>query len=216
MTDLIVTMDGPGGTGKSTVSKAAAVRLDLPHLDTGAFYRAAGLVAVRAGVDLDDADQVTAVLADTVFDQIAGRMFVDGSDISDEIRTPSATSASSRISTHPGVRRLLVAHQRQWVERHGNRAVVEGRDIGSVVFPDATLKIYLDARPEIRARRRADQTGEDYDEVLAQLTDRDHRDTTRQASPLTIPERAVVIDTSDLTFEQVVERVVELATGPTG
>jgi cytidylate kinase len=94
--------------------------------------------------------------------------------------------------------------------------VVEGRDIGSVVFPDATLKIYLDARPEIRARRRADQTGEDYHEVLAQLTDRDHRDTTRRVSPLTIPQRAVVIDTSDLTFEQVVERVVELATGPTG
>jgi cytidylate kinase len=216
VTDLIVTIDGPGGTGKSTVSKAVAARLGLPHLDTGAFYRAAGVIAARAGTRLDDADRVVAALTEASLDQVDGRMFIDDIDVSDEIRTPAATTASSRVSTHPEVRRVLVAHQREWVQRHANRAVVEGRDIGSVVFPDATLKVYLDARPEVRARRRSIQTGEDYAEVLAELTDRDRRDSTRQASPLTIPHDAVVIDTSDLTFEQVVDRVVELAGRPTG
>jgi cytidylate kinase len=216
LTDLIVTMDGPAGTGKSTVSRAVATRLGLPHLDTGAFYRAAGLIASRAGVDLAAGDQVAAALANASLDQVDGQMTVDAIDVSDEIRTPEATTASSRVSTHPPVRAILVAHQRSWVERHANRAVVEGRDIGSVVFPEATLKIYLDARPEVRARRRADQTGEDYDQVLTELTKRDLRDSTRATSPLTIPEGAVVIDTSDLSFEQVVDRVVELADRLTG
>jgi cytidylate kinase len=215
VTDLIVTMDGPAGTGKSTVSRAVAKCLELPHLDTGAFYRAAGLAAMRAGVELDDADRVVVAMRDISLDQVDGRMFLDGVDVSNEIRTVAATTASSRVSTHPGVRTLLVAHQRSWVERHANRAVVEGRDIGSVVFPDATLKIYLDARPEVRARRRAEQTGEHYERVLAELTDRDHRDSTRQASPLTVPDGAVVIDTSDMPFDQVVDRVVELARAPT-
>lgn len=213
MTDLIVTMDGPGGTGKSTVSRAVAERLDLPHLDTGAFYRAAGVAALRAGADLDDADQVVGAMTGISLDQIDGRMFIDDVDVSGEIRTAAATTASSRVSTHPEVRTLLVAHQRSWVERHANRAVVEGRDIGSVVFPDATVKIYLDARPEVRARRRADQTGEDYDRVLSGLTDRDRRDSTRRTSPLTIPDGATVIDTSDMSFDEVVGQVVELATG---
>jgi cytidylate kinase len=216
VTDLIVTMDGPGGTGKSTVSRAVAARLDLPHLDTGAFYRAAGLIVLRAEVGLDDADRVVATLSDVSLDQVDGRMLIDGIDVSDEIRTAPITAASSVVSAHPGVRALLVAHQRGWVERHSNRAVVEGRDIGSVVFPEANLKVYLDARPEVRARRRADQTGESYSQVLGQLTDRDRRDSTRQASPLTIPHGAVVIDTSDLTFDQVVDQVVALASRPTG
>jgi cytidylate kinase len=216
LTDLIVTMDGPAGTGKSTVSRAVATRLGLPHLDTGAFYRAAGLIASRAGVDLAAGDQVAAALANASLDQVDGQMIVDAIDVSDEIRTPEATTASSQVSTHPAVRTILVTHQRAWVERHANRAVVEGRDIGSVVFPEATLKIYLDARPEVRARRRADQTGEDFDQVLTELTRRDLRDSTRAASPLTIPEGAVVIDTSDLSFQQVVDRVVQMADRLTG
>jgi len=216
VTDLILTMDGPAGTGKSTVSRAVATRLGLPHLDTGAFYRAAGLIAFRTGIDLEDGPRVAAALSDISLDQVDGRMFVDGNDVSDAIRTPESTAASSKVSTHPAVRTVLVAQQRAWVERHANRAVVEGRDIGSVVFPGATLKIYLDARPEVRARRRSEQTGEDYDEVLLELTNRDRRDSTRKASPLTIPAGAVMIDTSDLAFDQVVERVVELANRPTG
>ena len=155
MTDLIVTLDGPAGTGKSTVSREVADRLGVPRLDTGAFYRAAALAALRAGVNLDDHQAVADVVAAISLDQDNGRMYLDGEDVSDEIRSQEATDASSRVSAHPDVRGLLVVYQREWVARHENRAVVEGRDIGSVVFPEATLKVYLDARPEVRAGRRA-------------------------------------------------------------
>jgi cytidylate kinase len=216
VTDLIVTMDGPAGTGKSTVSRAVAKRLALPHLDTGAFYRAAGLAALRAGVDLDDGPRVASSLAGVVLEQVDGRMLLDGDDVSVEIRRPDITRASSQVSTHPEVRNELVSRQRDWVERHGNRAVVEGRDIGSVVFPEAAVKVYLDARPEVRAQRRASETGEDYAEVLSEIKARDHRDSTRSASPLTVPSGAVVIDTSEMTSEQVVDHVLEMAARHTG
>ncbi|MDF2730410.1 MAG: cmk [Acidimicrobiia bacterium] len=202
MTDLIVTLDGPAGTGKSTVSRKVASRLGVPRLDTGAFYRAAGLAAIRAGVDLADHEAVANVVAGISLDQDEGRMLLDGLDVSEEIRGPESTEASSRVSTHPEVRGLLVVYQRDWVARHDNRAVVEGRDIGSVV---------LDARPEIRAQRRADQTGKEHAGVLDELRARDERDSTRRASPLIIPEGAEVIDTSDMTVDEVVDRIVELA-----
>jgi cytidylate kinase len=211
VTDLIVTLDGPAGTGKSTVSRKVASRLGVPRLDTGAFYRAAGLAAIRAGVDLADHEAVANVVAGISLDQDEGRMLLDGLDVSEEIRGPESTEASSRVSTHPEVRGLLVVYQREWVARHDNRAVVEGRDIGSVVFPEATVKIYLDARPEIRAQRRADQTGKEHAGVLDELRARDERDSTRRASPLIIPEGAEVIDTSDMTVDEVVDRIVELA-----
>jgi cytidylate kinase len=213
VTDLIVTLDGPAGTGKSTVSKEVADRLGVPRLDTGAFYRAAGLAALRAGVDLDDHQAVADVVAAISLDQDGGRMYLDGEDVSDEIRGEQATDASSRVSTHPEVRGLLVIYQREWVARHDNRAVVEGRDIGSVVFPEATLKVYLDASPEVRAQRRAAQTGSSSADVLEGLVDRDHRDSTRNASPLIVPDGAIVIDTSEMTIDQVVGRIVDLATG---
>jgi cytidylate kinase len=216
VTDLIVTLDGPAGTGKSTVSKEVADRLGLPRLDTGAFYRAAALAALRAGVGLDDHRAVADVVAAISLDQEQGRMYLDGEDVTAEIRGQAVTEASSRVSTHPDVRGLLVVYQREWVRRHDNRAVVEGRDIGSVVFPDATLKVYLDARPEVRAERRAAQTGQDRVDVLEELSARDRRDSTRDASPLIVPEGAVLIDTSDMTVDQVAERVVQLAmTAPT-
>jgi cytidylate kinase len=211
VTDLIVTMDGPAGTGKSTVSRLVADRLGIPRLDTGAFYRAAGLAALRAGIDLDDHSAVADLVAGLQLDQLGGRMLMDGVDVSEEIRTQIVTEASSRVSVHPDVRGLLVVYQRDWVARNENRAVVEGRDIGSVVFPGATVKVYLDARPEVRAQRRAAQTGEEYDLVLDDLRSRDSRDSTREASPLTVPDGAVVIDTSDMDVDQVVETVVGLA-----
>jgi cytidylate kinase len=216
VTDLILTMDGPAGTGKSTVSRSVARALALPHLDTGAFYRTAALVAIRAGVDLSDETEVVATLSGVELDQTDGQMLLDGEDVSETIRTPETTAASSVVSTHPGVRTLMVQEQRAWVARHDNRAVVEGRDIGSVVFPDATLKVYLDARPEVRARRRALQTGVGYRSILAEIVERDHRDSTREASPLTVPDGAVVVDTSDMSFEQVVDRVVGLARARSG
>jgi cytidylate kinase len=162
-------------------------------------------------VDLDDHQAVADVVAAISLDQDGGRMYLDGEDVSDQIRGELATDASSRVSTHPEVRGLLVIYQREWVARHDNRAVVEGRDIGSVVFPEATLKIYLDASPEVRARRRAAQIGSNSAEVLEELIDRDHRDSTRNASPLIVPDGAVVIDTSEMTIDQVVGRIVDLA-----
>jgi len=211
VTDLIVTLDGPAGTGKSTVSKQVASRLGVPRLDTGAFYRAAALAVLRAGVDVDDHQAVADVVAGINLDQSEGRMLLDGADVSEEIRTQAVTDASSRVSIHPEVRGLLVVYQREWVARHANRAVVEGRDIGSVVFPDAGVRVYLDARPEVRAERRAIQTGKEKAGVLEELSARDQRDSTRETSPLIVPEGARVIDTSDMTVEQVVEEIVELA-----
>lgn len=210
MTGLLVTVDGPSGTGKSTVSRAVAHRASLPYLDTGAFYRAATLAALRAGVEPEDARGVERVVRDAGFDQVDGRMYLDGEDVSEEIRGDEVTSAVSAVSSHPNVRRILVEQQRAWVSRHQSGAVVEGRDIGSVVFPTATLKLYLDARPDVRAQRRAVQIGDDPDEVFDDLSRRDHLDSTRAASPLTIPQGAVVVDTSDLSFAQVVDRVLDL------
>jgi CMP/dCMP kinase len=210
VSELIVTIDGPSGTGKSTVSRAAAADLGLPHLDTGAFYRAATVAALRAGADLDNTREVAEVIMGVAMDQQDGAMFLDGEDVSEEIRGPEVTAAVSEVAANPEVRKLLVSHQRDWVTRHGGRAVVEGRDIGTVVFPGATLKIFLDARPEVRAGRRAGETGEHHGSVLEDLERRDHLDSTRAASPLSVPEDAVVIDTSDLAFDEVVARVVGL------
>ena len=210
MSGLIVAVDGPSGTGKSTVSRAVAREAGLPHLDTGAFYRAATLAVLESGVDPSDPEKVTKVVDEAQLDQVDGRMFLNGRDVTDEIRGPEVTAAVSRVSAHPQVRRTLVEHQRRWVERHGGRAVVEGRDIGSVVFPNATIKVYLDARPEVRAERRARQTGQDPDEVLAEIHQRDAYDSTRAVSPLTVPEGAVVLDTSDLDFDEVVDAVLSL------
>ena len=210
MSELIVSMDGPSGTGKSTVSKAVAERLGLPHLDTGAFYRAATLAVLRSGADLDDDDAVLAEMSELELDQSESRMYLNGEDISEEIRGEGVTKAVSRVSAIAAVRTLLVEKQRSWVEQRGGRAVVEGRDIGSVVFPDATLKVYLDATPEVRAKRRALQVGDDLEETIVDIVRRDHADSTREASPLSVPPGAVIVDTSDLSFDAVVDRVVAL------
>lgn len=207
---LIVTIDGPAGTGKSTVSRRVAVALGLPHLDTGAFYRAAALVALRAGTDLDDESAVVTSLGSAFFDQENGTMLIDGEDVSAEIRDPLVANASSIVATHPRVRSALVDHQRCWVELHGDAGVVEGRDIGSVVFPDAGVKVFLEADPSVRAARRARETGQSFDQVLAEQGSRDSQDSTRAASPLVVPRDAFVIDTSNLEVSEVVDRIVEL------
>mgnify|MGYP002623517959 CR=1 FL=1 len=209
----IITIDGPAGTGKSTVSRGVADRLEMPHLDTGAYYRAATLLALREGVDIADGSSLARLVRSVFLDQVDGRMLVDGEDVSVEIRTPPVNGAVSEVSAHPEVREALVEQQRAWVELHGGAAVVEGRDIGSVVFPNASLKIYLDARPEERARRRALQTGEPTEAVLADQERRDGFDSSRALSPLSVPPGAHVIDTSDLSLGQVVERILGLA-GP--
>ena len=210
VTSLIVTVDGPGGTGKSTVSRAVAEKAGLPHLDTGAFYRAATLAVLEAGADPSSTVEVTPIVAGLHLSQEDGRMYMDGRDVSEQIRGEDVTAAVSAVSAHPEVRAILVGEQRSWVEEHGGRAVVEGRDIGSVVFPDAEVKIFLDASAEVRAARRARQTGESLDEVLDDLNRRDRLDSTRATSPMTVPDGAVVVDTSDLGFEEVVDRLLEL------
>ncbi|MFP3881118.1 MAG: (d)CMP kinase [Actinomycetota bacterium] len=206
---MIVTLDGPGGTGKSTVSRAVAARAGLPHLDTGAYYRAATLAVLRAGVDPDDPEAVYRIVSRMSMDQEGDRMYLDGEDVSTEIRGEAVTSAVSDVSAHPKVRKLLVEKQRAWAEEHGG-GVVEGRDIGSVVFPDAEVKVFLDASPKVRARRRALETGERFEEVLEDLKRRDGLDSTRPASPLMVPEGAVVLDTSELSIDQVVEQLLGL------
>jgi cytidylate kinase len=210
---MILTIDGPSGTGKSTVSRLVAARLGVPHLDTGAFYRAATVAVIRSGVDPAFEDGVARVVAGHEYAQEDGRMLLDGDDVSAEIRTEAVTLAVSRVAANPAVRRLLVEEQRSWLTRNGRRGVVEGRDIGSVVFPDATHKIYLDATPEVRAVRRALQDQDDPAEVLADLARRDHIDSTRDASPLTVPEGATVVDTSQLSIDQVVDLIVSLVDG---
>ena len=211
--DTIVAVDGPGGAGKTSVSRGVAHRLGLAHLDTGAFYRAATIAAQRAGADVFDEPAVTVAVRAARFDFRAGRMLLDGTDVSDAIRSPEVTAAVSPVSAIPEVREVMVARQRQWVAERGGSAVVEGRDIGTVVFPDAAVKVFLTARPGVRAARRAAElpTGKaGVSDVEAQLERRDRFDSTRKAAPLRPAVDAVEIDTSDMTIAEVVDRIVGL------
>ena len=211
----MVAVDGPMGSGKSTVARRTAARLGFVYLDTGAMYRAVGLLATEAGVPLTDEDAVVAVArtAGLRFDG-AGRLFAGERDVSDAIRTLEMGEAASLVSALPGVRTLLVDEQRRI--GLGTDIVMEGRDIGTNVFPDAEVKVYLTARPEVRAARRAAELrakGEDVDDatVLAALIERDERDSTRAVAPLRRAADAVEVDTSDMTFDEVVDAVVAVA-----
>ena len=212
MADLrkVIAIDGPAGSGKSTVARAVARRLGLDHLDTGAMYRSVAFAALRAGVAPDDADAVSALVERVVIevDEAQDRVLVDGVDATAAIRGPEVSVAVSAVAQNPVVRAELVRRQRRWVEARSG-AVVEGRDIGSVVLPDADLKVYLTASDAERARRRASETGQAAaDGVAADLARRDHVDSSRAASPLVVADGAVVIDTTDLTIDEVVDEVV--------
>jgi cytidylate kinase len=207
----IIAIDGPAGTGKSTVSRLVALALEMPHLDTGAYYRAATVAGLGSGTDLRDGPAMADLIERSSFDQVGDRMYLDGEDVSDAIRLPEVTNSVSIVAAHADVRKALVEQQRKWVASHEQRAVVEGRDIGSIVFPGASLKIYLDASPDVRARRRAGETGAEVSRVLVEQERRDTIDSTRTVSPLVVPTDAIVIDTSDLSIDDVVARVVDLA-----
>ena len=195
----LIAIDGPAGAGKSTVSSAVAERLGLDRLDTGAMYRSVAWEALRRGVDPGDQPAVAEIAA-TADIEVARAVTMNGTDVTDAIRTPEVSWAVSIVAANPDVRRELVVRQRRWAaERTGG--VVEGRDIGSVVFPDATVKIYLTASPEERARRR-------HDESADGLATRDRLDSTRQASPLTQAPDAHVLDTTGRSVEDVVEEVL--------
>lgn len=204
----LIAVDGPGGAGKSTVSRMLADRLGLSHLDTGAFYRAATVAVLEAGVDPSDQAAVMTVMEGRRVDQAARRTFLDGRDVSDEIRTDPVTEVVSAVSSHPRLRDRMVEAQRRWVDDRGGAAVVEGRDIGTVVFPGADLKVFLDADPAVRAVRRSGETGGVVDQVAEALRQRDRLDSSRPTSPLRPAPDAVVIDTTNLTLDQVVERIL--------
>ena len=212
----VVAIDGPGGSGKSTVARAVARARGMAHLDTGAMYRAVTWAVLREGVDPGDGESVTAV-ARRLDLEVGPPVLVDGTDVTTAIRGPEVTAAVSAVSAHPGVRTEMVRRQRQWVADHGP-AVVEGRDIGSVVFPQARLKVYLTASDEERARRRAAEVdafrGRGGDPtvlraVAADLARRDTLDSSREASPLTVAEGAVVIDTTGRTVDEIVTELLE-------
>ncbi len=218
MNDVVVAIDGPAGTGKSSVSRGLARALSARYLDTGAMYRIVTLAVLRAGVDPTDAEAVGAI-ASTVqmsvsYDPDADNCYLAGEDVSAEIRGDEVTRAVSAVSSIPAVRTRLVELQRAMAGGPGN-VVVEGRDIGTVVLPDAPVKIFLTASAETRARRRNDQNvasglADDYDAVLADVRRRDHLDSTRPVSPLRAASDAVVVDTSDMTEAQVIAHLLEL------
>ncbi|HET9372503.1 MAG TPA: (d)CMP kinase [Vicinamibacterales bacterium] len=213
---LIVAIDGPSGAGKGTVARTLATRLRYRHIDTGAMYRAVAWKAVHDRLDLQNGDVIAALAACAAFD-LEGRVRIDGHDVTDAIRTPEMDAAAAIVARHSAVRRALVARQRAYGADGG--VVMEGRDIGTVVFPTADVKIYLDATPEERARRRASDSAhalgrgaEAIDSVARALEARDHADRTRAVSPLTVAPDALYIDTTGQPIERVVEQSLNAVT----
>jgi cytidylate kinase len=213
----VVAIDGPSGSGKSTVGRAVAAALGLEVLDTGAMYRAVTLAAIDAGVDLDDAVAVAAVARDAVVELGDGRVLLGGRDVTFAIRTPEVTVAVSTVSSYPEVRRILVERQREWVARHDG-GVVEGRDIGTIVFPEAPLKVFLTASEEERARRRQRDEADaarivELERARDQLVRRDAADGTlgRATRPENAAPDAIVIDTTAVGFDDVVQLLLERA-----
>lgn len=203
----VIAIDGPAGAGKSTIARGVARRLGVEHLDTGAMYRAVACAAVRQGLDPDDRSAV-GVLAETMrLDLIGDAVMVDGHDVTVEIRGATVTSAVSAVAANSRVRRELVSRQRAWVDARPG-AVVEGRDIGTVVLPDAALKVYLTASPRVRAQRRVAQGGGDLDEIEQAIARRDAMDSQRDDSPLRPADDAWFLDTSELSADDVIEQVV--------
>jgi cytidylate kinase len=211
---LIVAIDGPSGAGKGTVARAVAAQLGYRHVDTGAMYRAVAWLALHDGVDASDEAAVAAIGERASFDLEQGRVVIDGHDVASAIRTLDIDKAAAAVARHPAVRRVLVARQRAFGADGG--VVLEGRDIGTVVFPDADVKIYLDASPAERARRRAadpahaSSTTAQLSEVATALAERDKSDSTRAASPLAVAPDAVVIDTTGVAIPDVIQRVADL------
>ena len=219
MKKLVIAIDGPVGSGKSSAAQRVAELLGYKYLDSGAMYRALGWMALERGVPLDSAEPLEKLAAETRIDFEAlgtskTRVLVDGTDVTQAIRSPEVSRAASKVAVVPGVRRLLVAQQRRVGAQGG--VVMEGRDIGTVVFPDAGLKIYLDASVEVRAERRwreHQQNGEQLDpaEVIEEVHERDRRDRERDASPLARARDAVVIDNTGMNLEDTARIIVMLA-----
>ncbi|MEQ1605182.1 MAG: (d)CMP kinase [Pyrinomonadaceae bacterium] len=216
---MIIAIDGPSGAGKSTLGKMLAKKLNLLYLDTGAMYRAVALAVDRANVPHRDIDRIADIAENARIDLVGApdslKIILDGDDVTAEIRTLEIAQAASVVSTISEVRRIMVEHQRAIGNSAANGCVLEGRDIGSVVFPHADVKFFLTAKPEARARRRhsEDQAKgrvSTYEQTLAEINERDERDVSREDSPLTISDDAVVIDTSELDLAEVFEQMLSV------
>jgi CMP/dCMP kinase len=205
----VIAIDGPAGAGKSTVARALAARLDLEYLDTGAMYRAVTLAAMRRGIDTADVEQVTKLAEEISLEVGEHGVLVDGHDATTEIRSREVTTAVSAVAANSGVRAELVRRQRRWANERGG-GVLEGRDIGSVVFPDAELKLYLTASPRVRAERRVAEAGGDVDEIEAAIERRDQHDSSRNDSPLVEADGSIVVDTTGLSIDEVLARIEQL------
>jgi cytidylate kinase len=205
---IIVAIDGPAGAGKSTVAKSVAQRLGFTYIDTGAMYRAVALWALQAGIPLEDTHRLEQLAKESRIEFRDGMVFLNDQDVTAAIREPQISQAASQAAACPGVRRAMREEQRRIAE--STSVVMEGRDIGTVVFPDARVKIYLDAAPRERARRRASELGEDSAKIELELAERDQRDKTRAEAPLTQAPDADYIDSSSLTPDQVEEAILRL------
>ncbi|MDR3344649.1 MAG: (d)CMP kinase [Oscillospiraceae bacterium] len=215
---LNIAIDGPAGAGKSTLAKAAAKELGCIYVDTGALYRAVGLFALRRGADPGDAAAVLPLLPlieiSLQFAENGQRVFLNGEDVSEAIRTPEASDASSKVSSHPAVRSFLLDLQRDLAAK--NNVVMDGRDIGTVILPNAQVKIFLTASPEERARRRwrelvEKDTTARFEDVLAAILERDARDSSRAAAPLKPAPDSILLDTTGLDFSQSLEGLLKIA-----
>jgi cytidylate kinase len=206
---MLIAIDGPAGAGKSSVARAVARALGFTYLDSGAMYRCVALAALERGADLDDGAALGGLADGLEIDLREGRVELDGREVGAAIREPRVTAAASRVSVHPPVREAMVARQRSMIA--AGRYVAEGRDIGTVVSPEAPLKVFLTASAGERARRRAAQSGEDEAAVLAAQLERDERDEGREHGALRAAPDAVEIDTTRLSLDEVVDRVVALA-----
>ncbi|MFZ9354870.1 MAG: (d)CMP kinase [Ilumatobacteraceae bacterium] len=203
---VVVAIDGPAGAGKSTIAKALADDLGFEYLDTGAMYRGVTFEVLRRGLEATDIEAVGRVAREIHFVQTRHSLQVKGGDATAEIRTPAVDAAVSHVAANSAVREVLRTRQREWIAEHGG-GVVEGRDIGSVVFPDATLKVYLVASPLVRAQRRVAQHGGDVAEIARAIAERDERDSTRSDSPLRKMPDAVVVDTSERSVPEVIAEI---------
>lgn len=206
---LIVAIDGPAGAGKSTIARSLARRLGFTYIDTGAMFRAVALWALRANVDLEDLHKLEQLTMQARIEFVGdGKVLLNGEDITAAIREPEVAKAASKVSIAPGVRRALRDEQRRIGSLHP--VVMEGRDIGTVVFPDADVKVYLDADPNVRAGRRAQETGAAVNEIAREMAERDQRDRTRTEAPLTQAPDAEYIDSTKLTPEEVEEAILRM------
>lgn len=219
---MIVAIDGPSGAGKSTLGKMLAKKFNLLYLDTGAMYRAVALAAMRKNVIWEDRETIARIAADAKIELVGEpddlKIFLDGEDVTTDIRTLDVAQAASIVSTVSEVRRVMVAHQREIGNSAPNGCVLEGRDIGSVVFPHADVKFFLTAKPDARARRRFEEDKakgrlSTYEQTLEEINQRDARDVSRADSPLTFGDDANVIDTSEMDLTEVFERMVSVIAG---